>query len=62
MYAEALILVLNKVLTSINTNLVENLNNCLVKIAKATITSTRKVFMLIFKILKIFKNDTISKI
>jgi hypothetical protein len=48
MYAEALILVLNKVLTSINTNLVENLNNCLVKIAKATITSTRKVLLLSF--------------
>lgn len=53
MYAEALTLVLTKVLTSINKNLEDILNNCLVKIAIATITSIKIFLIFIDKILKV---------
>lgn len=55
MYAEALTLVLNKVLTSMNTNFPKNLKDCLAIIAKATTTSIKKDLMLKFKILKVIK-------
>lgn len=60
MYAVALTLVLNRVLTSTSKNFVENLKNCLNRIAIAITISSNMYFIFLVIILdvKFLKNDT----